>query len=121
MAWRSGDLSRRDQLDADAAVADEAARLAEHRLAAYPEALFRAVGIDAVEEEIQERLAVGDGGAQHFALRLVPARRRRADRISHEGLDPHPEHLQDRAGGLGESPVLVLLPVPVGRELGQAA
>src|SRR5688500_10429646 len=100
MPWRgeSRDLFRRDELDADAAVTDEPARLAEHRLAAYPEALLRAVGVDAVEEEIQERLAVGDGGAQHFTLRLVPARCRRAARISHEGLDPHPRSEERRVG-----------------------
>ena len=42
-------------------------------------------------------------------------------RVSRQGVDPDAEHLQHRAGNLGEVPVLVLLPVPVGGQLGQAA
>ena len=56
-----------------------------------------------------------------FALRLVPARHLGAACIARQGVDPDSEHLQDRAGNLGEVPVLVLLPVPVGGQFGQAA
>ena len=83
--------------------------------------LLRAVGIDAAEDEIQEWLPGCDGRLQMLAFRLVPARHLRAARVSGQGVDPDAEHLQDRAGNLGEVPVLVLLPVPVGGQLGQAA
>src|SRR6185503_9416467 len=44
----------RGELDADAAVADEAASLVEHRLSAHPEVLLGAIHIEPAEEKIEE-------------------------------------------------------------------
>src|SRR6185436_1401495 len=109
------------EFDADAAVADEPAGPIEHRLAADAELLPRAVGIDAAEDVVEERLPRRDGGLQEFALLLVPARQLDAAHLSRQGRSLDPEHLQHRAGGLAEFPVLVLLPVPVGGQFGEAA
>jgi hypothetical protein len=96
--------------------------LVEHRLAAHLELLPRAVDVDAAEDEIEERLPGGDGLLQQVALRLVPARHLRAAfSIRPQTVHPDAEHLQHRAGNLGEAAVRVLLPVPVGGELGEAA
>src|SRR3977135_3858096 len=62
------------ELDTDAAVTDEAAGLGEHRLPADLELLFRAVRIDAAENEIEKRLTGCNRFLQLRALRLVPAR-----------------------------------------------
>jgi len=77
--------------------------------------------IKLVLSEIQEWLPGGNGCLQCLPLRLIPACHLDTACISHQGVDPDSEHLQDRAGNLGEVPVLVLLPVPVGGQFGQAA
>jgi hypothetical protein len=76
-----------------------------------------------VEREVQEGLAGGDGGPQLRALGFVPALlvhgQGRFARF--QGIDTNAEHLQRRARNLGEVAVLVLFPVPVRSQLGQAA
>ena len=109
------------ELHADSAVTDEPAGLIEHRLTAHVKLLLRAVGIDAAEDEIQERLPGCNDCLQRLPFRLVPAWHLSIVGVSHQGVDPDSEHLQDRTGDFGEVPVLVLLPVPVGRQLGEAA
>jgi hypothetical protein len=64
---------QREDFDADPAVAYEARRLVEHRLAAHAKLLMRTVGIHPVEQEIEERLAIGDPGLKLRTLSLVPA------------------------------------------------
>ena len=109
------------EFHADAAITGEAARLVEHGLSAHPEFLPRAIGIDTAEHEVQERLAGGDLLAQHVPLRLVPARVAGLARFPRERRHPDPEHFQHRTGNLGEGARVVLLPIPVGGELGQAS
>jgi hypothetical protein len=84
-----------DHFNADSAVTDEAARAVEHRLAAHPKLLLRAISIDAVEEKIEEGLPGGNGRLQHRPLGLVPARPR-TSAVRQAGADADAEHLQDR-------------------------
>src|SRR3954467_6161902 len=105
----------------DAAIADEAARLVEHRLPAHLEFLLRAIKVAAVEDEIEERAALGDALLQRRALGLVPAFLLDAAGVSGERADPDAEHVEHRARHLGEVPRLVLLPVPVAGQLREAA
>ena len=68
-------ISVASDFDADAAVTDEAARPVEHRLAADLKGLSRAIGVDAAEDKIEERLPCVNGCLQHAALRLRSSRR----------------------------------------------
>ena len=111
----------RGEFHADSAIADEAGGAVEHRLPAYLEPLLRAIGIDPAEDEIQEWFPRGNAGIQQRPLRLVPAAHRRTGVFSRQGVDADAEHLQNRTGNLGELHILVLLPVPVGSQFGQAA
>src|SRR5512140_305166 len=79
----------------DAAVAEQLAGRAEHWLAADLEFLLRAIGIDAVEDEVEERPPLGNGSLQLRALLFVPAVRRGAWRVA-ECIDPQAEHLEHR-------------------------
>ena len=54
-------------------------------------------------------------------LGVVPPGRCLVARSLREGVHPDAQHFEDRTGHLGEVPRLVLLPVPVGGELGEAA
>ena len=63
----------------------------------------------------------GNPFLQQFPLRLVPARHPSIVRLTVQRVDANAEHLQDRAGDLGELAVLILLPVPVGCKFGQGA
>ena len=111
----------RADFGADAAVADAVAGGVEHRLPADSKPLRRAIGIDATEGEIQERLAGRDLCLKQFALRLIPAGGFVGAGLAQKVGDPDSQHLLDRTGNLGVAPGLVLLPIPAGGEFGQAA
>ncbi len=66
-------------------------------------------------------MAGRDRGLQRFALRFVPAAQLRRVCFVAERFDANSEHLQDGARDLRELAVLVLFPVPVGRQLGEAS
>src|SRR5438270_2698505 len=105
---------------ADAAVAEELARGAEHRLAADREKALLAVGIDAADLEITERLARMEAGAMPRPTgrvrvngRQLPARladHRRARRTMLLGMR-----------SAGDAMVAVGFPIEVRGELDQAA
>src|SRR4051812_35305731 len=99
--WRDGIadlgawfLGLRGEFHADAAITDEAARAVEHGLAAHLEALLRAIGVEAAEYEVQERLAGRDAGLQPLAFRLVPSCALAGRRLG-QRVHAHAEHLQD--------------------------
>src|SRR5688572_1243936 len=115
------DMAGSGSFDTDAAVADESAGPVEHRLAADAESLRGPVGVDAAEAEIEEGLPRGDGVLQRLALNRVPAVDVGDSSLARQGVDTDAEHVEHRAGNLGEVGVLVLLPVPVRGQLGQAA
>ena len=78
-------------------------------------------GIDAAEDEIQERLRAPRSSPAVLALAPRSSRPPVHRVSSAQRVDADAQHLQHRAGDLGEVAVLVLLPVPVGRQFGQAA
>ena len=124
MTWRTIEvlvLCLCGKLHTDSAVTDEVAGLVEHRLPAYPKFLMRAIGIDAAEYEIQEWLPARNLRLKDFSLRLIPARPSVIAAFTYKCVDPDSEHFQDRTGYFGEVPGLVLLPVPIGGQFGQAA
>src|ERR1022692_1174030 len=106
---------------ADSAVAEEATRGVEHGLAADAKMLARPVGIGATQGEIKERLARIDPGLQRLTLPLVPPTGWAGTRITHQRIHADAEHVEDRAGHLGKTTALVLLPIPIGGEFGEAA
>src|SRR5665213_2303974 len=110
-----------ENLYADSAVTDEAARPVKHRLPTHPKFLPRTVSIVAAEYEIQERLAVCDLCMQHRSLRLIPATDRVVTSLPRQSVHANSEHLQNRTGNAAEVPGLVLLPVPISGQLCQAA
>src|SRR5213075_285974 len=85
------------EFHADSAIADKAAGLVEHGFAAHLELLLRAIGVDAAEDEIEERLPRCNRALQRFPFRLVPAGHLSSARIRRERGDSDSEHLQHRA------------------------
>src|SRR5207245_1722011 len=97
----------------------ETAGQVEHRLPADLEILLRTVWIRPAVYEIQERLPGRHLRLEYRPLGLIPARPSNYLCFARQGVTLDPEHLENRAGNPCETQALVLLPVPVGRELSQ--
>ena len=105
---------------ADAAVAEELARGAEHRLAADREKALLAVGIDAADLEITERLARIEGGPMRCPAGGVRVNRRQLPARSSEHRRARRTMLLGMRGA-SHAMLAVGLPVEVRGELDQAA
>src|SRR3954447_1194958 len=118
---RLGALAGGD-VGADAAVAAKMARVVVDRLAGYRDPARAARGIGTLHLEVAERLVALEHGAVarpvfggYVERRLVPALAAEVGRGLEAGALAHAARHE------GEAEALVLLPVPVGRKLRQAA
>lgn len=113
-----GDLS---DFHANATVTDEVAESVKHGLAADFVLLARTIAIDSTEREIQKRLTGRNLGPEFASLGLIPALGFFDVIFARQRPDADTQHLLHWAGNLGEVSVPVLLPKPIGGELGQTA
>src|SRR5256885_12582449 len=111
----------RGNVHADSAITGKAAGQVEHRLPADLKILMGSVRIGPAVDEIQERLPGRHLRFEYRSLSLIPARSLSFLCFARHAVALDSEHLENRAGNPGETQTLVLLPVPIGGQVRQAA
>src|SRR5580658_3681628 len=109
------------EFQADPTVADETARLIEHRLPADLKPAGLAIAGSPAEYEVKKWLARCYLCPQLRSLRFIPPGRFVVGLLIAKGIHPNAEHLQHWPGNPDECARLVLLPIPIRRELRQTS